>query len=152
MENYDKVKELIEHYGRKKTALMPILHDVQEHYGYIPQAAQDLIAAELKIPISDVYGLITFYARFSLVPQGKNKVSICMGTACYVKGAENILNAVRKNLGIESGGTTEDGLFSIEETYCIGACGLAPVVRINEDVYGKITREQVEVVLSKYRG
>jgi NADH-quinone oxidoreductase E subunit len=151
MENYDKVKELIERYGRKKTALMPILHDVQEHYGYIPQTAQDLIAAELNIPLTDVYGLITFYARFSLVPQGKNRVSICMGTACYVKGAEKVLHAVKKSLGINSGETTEDGLFSIDETYCIGACGLAPVMTVNENVYGKMTSEQVEEVLSKYR-
>jgi len=151
MENYDKVKELVERYGRRKMALMPILHDVQEHYGYIPQTAQDIIAAELKIPLTDVYGLITFYARFSLVPQGKNRVSICMGTACYVKGAEKVLSAVKQNLGINSGETTEDGLFSIDATYCVGACGLAPVMMVNDNVYGKITPEQIKDVLSKYR-
>jgi len=151
MENYDKLKELIEHYGRTRSALMPILHDVQEHYGYIPRGAQEMIAAELRIPIADVYGVITFYARFSLVPQGKNRVSICMGTACYVKGSEDVLTAVKKSLGIDTGETTEDGLFSIEETRCIGACGLAPVITVNRDVYGKIAPEQVEDVLSKYR-
>jgi len=151
MENYDKLKELIAHYGRKRSSLMPILHDVQEHYGYIPRGAQELIAAELRIPITDVYGVITFYARFSLVPQGKNRVSICMGTACYVKGAEAVLIAVKQNLGIETGETTEDGLFSIEETRCVGACGLAPVMMVNRDVYGKIAPEQVDEVLSKYR-
>jgi NADH-quinone oxidoreductase E subunit len=151
MENYDIVKEFIERYGRKKTALMPILHDVQEHYGYIPQSAQDLIASELKIPLTEIYGLITFYARFSLVPQGKNRVSVCMGTACYVKGAENVLQAVKQYLGINSGETTEDGLFSIDQTYCVGACGLAPVMTVNENVYGKMTPDQVEGVLSSYK-
>jgi len=151
MEDYSIVKEFIERYGRKKMALMPILHDVQEHYGYIPQGAQDIIAEELKIPLTEVYGLITFYARFSLVPQGKNRVSVCMGTACYVKGAENVLRAVKSNLGINSGETTEDGLFSIDETYCVGACGLAPVMTVNDNVYGKMTPEQVEGILSSYR-
>jgi len=151
MENYDKVLELIEHYGRKRSSLMPILHDVQEHYGYIPRKAQELIAKELRIPLADVYGVITFYARFSLVPQGKNRVSVCMGTACYVKGSEDVLAAVKKNLGINTGETTEDGLFSIEETRCIGACGLAPVITVNRDVYGKIAPEQVDEVLLKYK-
>ncbi|MCL2146949.1 MAG: NADH-quinone oxidoreductase subunit NuoE [Synergistaceae bacterium] len=151
MENYDKVKELIERFGRKKMALMPILHEVQEHYGYIPQGAQDLIAAELRIPPTEIYGLITFYARFSLVPQGKNKVSACMGTACYVKGAENVLHAVKQNLGIDAGETTKDGTFSIEKVYCLGACGLAPVMTVNEDFYGKMSPDKVEEVLSSYK-
>jgi len=147
----EKVKEFVELYGRSKTSLMSILHDVQEHFGYIPRRAQELIAAELTIPVSDVYGLITFYARFSLVPQGKNKVSICMGTACYVRGAEDILNAVKRNLQLNTGETSEDGLFSIEETRCIGACGLAPIMTVNRDVYGKIRPEQVDEIILKYR-
>ena len=151
METYEKVKGLIELYGRARASLMPILHDVQEHYGYIPQRAQEIIAAELRIPVSDVYGLITFYARFSLVPQGKNKVSVCMGTACYVRGAENVLHEVQKVLNINTGETTKDGLFSIEETRCVGACGLAPIIMVGRDVYGKVSPEQVEGIISKYR-
>jgi len=151
MENFEKVNEFIERYGHTRSALMPILHDVQEHYGYIPRSVQELISAELHIPIADVYGVITFYARFSLVPQGKNRVSVCMGTACYVRGAEDVLNKVKQSLGINTGETTEDGLFSIEETRCVGACGLAPVMTVNRDVYGKITPDQVEGVLLKYR-
>ena len=151
MEIEEKVKEFIELYGRSKTSLMSILHDVQEHFGYIPRRAQELIADELRIPVSDVYGLITFYARFSLVPQGKNKVSICMGTACYVRGAEAILNAVKQSLQLNTGETSGDGLFSIEETRCIGACGLAPIMTVNRDVYGKIKPEQVDEIILKYR-
>ena len=151
MENFEKVNDFIEHYGRSRSALMPILHDVQEHYGYIPRCVQERISEELRIPIADVYGVITFYARFSLVLQGKNKVSICMGTACYVRGAEDVLNKVKQSLRIETGETTEDGIFSIEETRCIGACGLAPVLTVNRDVYGKISPEQIDEVLSKYR-
>ena len=151
MENDEKVKEIINLNGRSKTALMSILHDVQEHYGYIPPQAQELIAEELHIPITDVYGLITFYARFSLVPQGKNKISVCMGTACYVRGAEAVLQAVKENLKINTGETTKDGLFSIEETRCVGACGLAPIMMVGRDVYGKVSPEQVGGIISKYR-
>ena len=151
MENDEKVKEFIDLNGRSRTALMPILHDVQEHYGYIPQSAQELIAAQLRIPVSDVYGLITFYARFSLVPMGKNKISVCMGTACYVRGVEAVLRKLKQSLNIDTGETTKDGLFSIEETRCVGACGLAPIMMVNRDVYGKINPEQVEEIISKYR-
>ena len=151
MENDEKVKEFIEFYGRSKTSLMSILHDVQEHFGYIPHRAQELIADELRIPVSDVYGLITFYARFSLVPQGKNKISVCMGTACYVRGSEEVLHAVKQNLNINTGETTKDGMFSIEETRCVGACGLAPIMMVNRDVYGKINPGQVDEIISKYR-
>jgi len=151
VEDFNTIIEIIEHNGRTKTALMGILHDVQEHYGYIPRRAQDLIASELRIPLSDVYGLITFYARFSLVPRGKNKISVCMGTACYVRGAEDVLHKLEQILGINAGETTADGLFSIEQMRCVGACGLAPIMTVNRDVYGKITPDQVEKIVAKYR-
>ena len=151
MENSQEVREIVRRHGSAKGALISILHEVQELCGYIPREAQQAIADELRIPIAEVYGVITFYARFSLVPQGKNKCSICMGTACYVRGAEDILHAVQKSLGVGTGETTEDGMFSIEETRCVGACGLAPILTVNRDVYGKITPEQVDGVISKYR-
>ena len=150
METTEKIMDIVERYEHMEGSLIPILHEVQELYGYIPYGAQEIIARELKIPLSDIYGVITFYSRFTLKPAGKCKISVCLGTACYIKGAEDILNAVKKHLGIDTGETTADGLFSIEETRCVGACGLAPIVTINKDVYGKVTPEQIEGILSKY--
>ena len=150
METSQKVREIIARYEGMEGALIPILHEVQEYYNHIPRAAQETIAEALRIPMSDIYGVITFYSRFTLSPTGKYKVTICMGTACYVKGAENVLQAVKNHLGLDSGETTEDGLFSIEEAYCVGACGLAPIMMVNEDVYGKISPVEVAGILDKY--
>jgi len=147
----EKVKKIVEHYKNTEGALIPILHEVQEAFGYIPKDVQEFIAHELKIPLSEIYGVVTFYSRFSLHPKGKNSVFVCMGTACYVKGAELVLNAVKDDLKIGAGETSSDGLFSIEETRCIGACGLAPIMMINEDVYAKVTPDQIGGILEKYR-
>jgi len=147
----EKAKEIVEHYKNTEGSLIPILHEVQETFGYIPKDVQEFMAHELKIPLSEIYGVVTFYSRFSLHPKGKNRVSVCMGTACYVKGAEMVLNAVKDDLQIGAGETSPDGLFSIEETRCIGACGLAPIMTINEDVYAKITPDQIREILEKYR-
>ena len=151
MEHNEKVKEIVARYKDAEGPLIPILHEVQESFGYIPKSAQELIAGELNIPLSEIYGVITFYSRFTMKPKGKYNIFCCLGTACYVKGAEAVLQAVKDNLGIESGETTEDGLFSIEEARCIGACGLAPIMMINEDVYAKMTPELVDGILTKYR-
>ena len=151
MEKRKAVAEIIQRHAKEPGALIPILHEAQEHFGYIPRDVQGMIAAGLRMPIADVYGVITFYSRFSLTPQGKNRVSICMGTACYVRGAEDVLHEVKKQLGVDTGQTTEDGLFTIEETRCVGACGLAPIMTVNRDVYGKITPGQVEGILTKYK-
>jgi len=149
MEKNEALKEIVSRYKRLDGPLIPVLQEVQDLYGYIPRGAQEYIAGELRIPIADIYGVITFYARFTLAPKGKYKIFICMGTACYVKGAEKVLEAVKSALGADAGET--GGLFSIEETRCIGACGLAPIMKVNEDVYAKVIPEQVEGILLKYR-
>lgn len=132
-------------------ALMQILHDVQDSFGYIPYEAQKVIAQELNVPLSEVYGVITFYSRFTLNPVGKYKVGVCLGTACYVKGSDKVLERIESILKIKAGETSADGLYSIDATRCVGACGLAPVMTINEDVYGKLVPEDVDKILAKYK-
>jgi len=131
-------------------ALMNVLHEAQEYLGYIPYEAQKFIAEGLDVPLSEVYGVVTFYSRFTLNPVGRHKISVCLGTACYVKGADKILTAVEDCVGIKAGQTRGDGLFSIEATRCIGACGLAPVMMIDEDVYGKLSVDEVPAIIEKY--
>lgn len=137
--------------GKDDSDLIEILHLVQNTYGYIPEEMITLISKTLDIPPSKIYGVITFYSRFSLVPTGKYSISVCMGTACYVKGAGDILEEVKKELGIDSGETTEDGLFSIVETRCIGACGLAPVVTVNEEVHGRLKKGDMTKIIDELR-
>lgn len=149
-EDQDKISEIIEQNKDIKGSLIPVLHEVQEFYGYLPYEAQVMIAEGLGIPLADVYGVATFYSRFTLAPVGKYKVGVCMGTACYVRNASKILEKVEGMLGIKGGETTEDGKFSIEPTRCIGACGLAPVMTINGDVYGKLVAGDVEGIIAKY--
>lgn len=146
-----KVKGFIEAYKGTKGALIPILHEVQESFGYIPYEAQTLIAEGLDIPVSEVYGVVTFYSRFTLKPTGKYKVSVCLGTACYVKGSSRVLDKIEEVLGVKAGDSSEDGIYSVEATRCIGACGLAPVMTVNEDVYGKVTPNEVEAILAMYK-
>ncbi|MCL1789577.1 MAG: NAD(P)H-dependent oxidoreductase subunit E [Oscillospiraceae bacterium] len=133
-------------------ALMPVLQQAQEVYGYLPIEVQEIIAREMDVPLAKIYGIVTFYSQFSLNPKGKYKISICLGTACYVKGAGEITKKFQEKLGIEAGGVTPDGKFSVEECRCIGACGLAPVIMINDDVYGRLkgTDQEVADILSKY--
>lgn len=147
----DKVKEIISEQKGVQGALIPVLHNVQEHFGYVPYDAQKIISEEMNIPLTEIYGVITFYSRFTLVPTGKYKVSVCLGTACYVRGSDHILEEVEKEIGVKDGQSSEDGLFSIEATRCVGACGLAPVMTVNEDVYGKVTPEQIKGILAKYK-
>ena len=147
----NKLEEILKKYERNKSNLIQVLNEVQETYGYISEESQKLISEYLTIPMAEVYGVITFYSRFSLEPKGKYNISVCLGTACYVKGSEKILDKIKEILKIDVGQTTEDGKFSIEATRCIGACGLAPVFTINEEVYGKATPESIEGILKKYR-
>ncbi|MDO5028663.1 MAG: NADH-quinone oxidoreductase subunit NuoE [Bacillota bacterium] len=137
--------------GKNDSDLIEILHLVQNTYGYIPEDIITLISKTLDIPPSRIYGVITFYSRFSLVPTGKYSISVCLGTACYVKGAGAILEEIKEELGIDSGQTTEDGLFSIVETRCIGACGLAPVVTINEEVHGRLKKGDMKKIIDELR-
>jgi len=132
-------------------ALIAVLHKAQELFGYLPTAVLDHVAEKLDVPQADVYGVATFYSYFTLTPKGKYQISVCMGTACYVKGAPAILQTVQEQLRIKTGETTEDGLFSLVECRCIGACGLAPVMTIGDDVYGRLTADQIPEILAKYR-
>jgi len=146
-----RLKDYIEKTGRDPSLLLSYLQEAQEIFGYLPEEVQVIISKETGIPLADIYGVVTFYSQFSLVPKGRNSISVCLGTACYVKGAGDILARIKELLNIEVGGVTEDGLFSLDATRCVGACGLAPVVLINKDVYPKMTVDAVEEVLKKYR-
>lgn len=144
----DKVSEILSKYEKgDKTQLIQILNIVQNEFGYIPEEALNNIADYLDISRADVYGVITFYSRFTLTPKGKYNIAVCLGTACYVKGSQKILDRVKERLGIDEGETTKDGMFSIEEMRCVGACGLAPVFTINGKVYGNATVQMLDQVL-----
>ena len=131
--------------------LIMILNDVQEHFGYIPVYAQELIAHHLHVSMAHVYGVITFYSRFSLKPKGKYIISVCMGTACFVKGSKTLMDGLCQKLNIKPGQTTPDGLFSIDEVRCVGACGLAPVFMVNDEVYGKADAAMVSTTIDAIR-
>ncbi|MFA5152813.1 MAG: NAD(P)H-dependent oxidoreductase subunit E, partial [Clostridia bacterium] len=133
-----------------KGALIPVLHEAQEIYGYLPLSVQEIVANALGLPLSEVYGVVTFYTQFSLYPKGQYKIQVCLGTACYVKGSSSILDELKKQLGIEVGQCTKDGKFSLDACRCVGACGLAPVMMINEDVYGTLVASDVANILKKY--
>ena len=145
-----KINEICDRYANDKTPLMMILSDIQKEYGYIPLEVQELVSAKTGISVAEIYGVVTFYSFFSLTPKGKYVIGVCLGTACYVKGAQAIVDEFVKLLGVECGKTTPDGKFTIEGTRCLGCCGLAPVVFINDDVYGKVTVDQVKDILAKY--
>ena len=130
--------------------LMPIMQKAQELFGYLSLETMTIIADALDIPVSEVYGVATFYAQFSLQPKGEYIISVCTGTACYVKGAQAVLDEVINILGVGPGQTTADGRFTIQDTRCLGCCGLAPVMTINQDVYGRLTPEEVKGILEKY--
>ncbi|MCR4778383.1 MAG: NAD(P)H-dependent oxidoreductase subunit E [Lachnospiraceae bacterium] len=134
----------------EKGALMPILQKAQDIYGYLPIEVQTIIARELDIPLEKVYGVVTFYAQFSLFPKGRNAISVCLGTACYVKGSGDIYNKIKEILNIDGGECTADGKFSLDACRCIGACGLAPVMTINGEVYGRLVPGDVAGILEKY--
>ncbi len=146
-----EVNVILQQFTQDKQNLITILNEVQEKYGYIPEIAQTQIAEYLKIPLAEVYGVITFYSRFSLNPKGKYNISVCLGTACFVKGSKEILERAKQKLGIEEGETTPDGMFSLDETRCVGACGLAPVFTVNNEVYGKATVKKLDEVLDEIK-
>ncbi|KPU26281.1 NADH dehydrogenase [Caloranaerobacter sp. TR13] len=152
-ENKEKIEELkkvIEENKEKKGALMPVLHEAQRIFGYLPIEVQRMISEGLNIPLAEIYGVATFYSQFSLIPKGKYQIGVCLGTACYVKGAQAIIDKIKEGLNLEVGGTTKDRKFSLQATRCIGACGLAPVMTINEDVYGRLKADEVPGILKKY--
>lgn len=133
-----------------KGALMPILQKAQGIYGYLPIEVQTIISNEMHVPLEKIYGIATFYSQFTLYPKGKYRVSVCLGTACYVKGSGDIFNRLQEMLGIKDGECTPDGKFSLDSCRCIGACGLAPVMTVNDDVYGKLTIDDLNGIIAKY--
>ncbi len=146
----EQLREVINRHKDDPGALMPVLQEAQEIYGYLPIEVQQMIADAMEIPLEKVYGVVTFYAQFSINPKGKYKISVCLGTACYVKGSGNLYTKLQEKLGISGGEITPDGKFSLDACRCIGACGLAPVLTINEDVYGRLTPDDIDTILAKY--
>lgn len=142
---------VIEKYRGTKGALMPVLQEAQEIYGYLPIEVQKIIAVRMGVSLEEVYGVSTFYSQFVLNPKGEVSIAVCLGTACYVKGSGEILDKITQVLGLPAGSTTPDGKYSLEATRCIGACGLAPVLTVNNEVYGKLTIADVEGILAKYK-
>lgn len=146
-----QIKEIISRYRDERTPLMMILSDIQKEYGYIPLDVQELVSEETGIPVAEIYGVVTFYSFFSLNPKGKYVIGVCLGTACYVKGGQQIIDKFSELLGIKPGETTEDGLFTLSALRCIGACSIAPAVNINGKVYPKMTVDKVIKVVEEYR-
>lgn len=150
-ENIEDLEIYIQDTKNKPGALMPIMQKTQEIFGYLPLEMLQLISRRTGTPLSEIYGVATFYSQFSFIPIGEYKVSVCLGTACYVKGAQGILEEIEKELKIKHGGTTPDLKFSIIEARCLGDCGLAPVFTINDDVYPHVKKEDIKGILDKYR-
>ena len=146
-----KLMEVIAQHKDEAGATIPVLHKAQEIYGYLPIEVQQMISDGLGVPLAEIYGIVTFYTQFSLNPKGKYVIGICLGTACYVKGSGDILEKVKEILGIDVGECTPDGKFSIEATRCIGACGLAPVLTVNDEVYGRLTVDDIADIIKKYQ-
>lgn len=145
-----QLKQIIEKHKSDPGAVMPVLQEAQDVYGYLPIEVQKMIAKGLNVPLEEVFGVSTFYSQFSLSPKGEYNISVCLGTACYVKGSGDILNKFSEILGIEAEECTDDGKFSLTACRCIGACGLAPVLTINDEVYGRLTADDVPDILKKY--
>lgn len=146
----DEIKAICGEYGNDAGELINILHAVQGKLGYLPAEVQELVAMELGIPVAKVYGVVTFYSFFTMAPKGKYPVSVCMGTACYVRGAEKVLDEFRRLLRIEVGETTADGLFSLDSLRCVGACGLAPVAMVGQKVYGRLSPSGVKGIIDEF--
>jgi len=147
-----KLEQVIAENKDKRGSLIQVLHEAQDIYGYLPMPVQKIVAEGMKIPLAEVYGVVTFYSRFTLTPKGKNKISVCLGTACYVKGSNLILDKLKEELGLDVGDCSVDGEFSLDACRCVGACGLAPVFLVNEDVYGRVGPEEVPGIINKYKG
>jgi NADH-quinone oxidoreductase E subunit len=150
----DQLSAIMDEVGQKEYAesyLIAVLHKAQELYGYLPQDAMDQVADKMQIPTAHIWGVATFYHYFNLKPVGKNIVSVCMGTACYVKGADKVLEALKRELGIQVGETTEDKLFTLQEARCLGACGIAPVMMINDKIYGELDPKKTVNLINQYR-
>lgn len=149
-EQETQLRQVIQEHRGEGGALMPVLQKAQAIYGYLPKEVQIIIAMEFGIPLEEVYGVVTFYSQFYITPRSKHQVSVCLGTACYVKGAQDVFDRISRVLKIGAGEMTEDGLFSLDACRCVGACGLAPVMMVGDDVFGKVTVDEVDQILAKY--
>jgi NADH:ubiquinone oxidoreductase subunit E len=150
-DRYETLQAIIARHKDQPGGLMPVMQEAQEAFGYLPMEVQEVIAQGMGKTLSEVYGVATFYSQFSLDKKGKYVISVCLGTACYVKGSQAVMDKLSEYLEIPVGKTTEDGLFTLQGARCLGACGLAPVFTINEQVYGRVTPDQVAGILDKYR-
>jgi len=146
-----KAKKLIKKYSKKKGILIPLLQDIQREYGYVPKEAIDLVAKELNIFPVQIYGILTFYAQFYLSPRGKHIIRVCQGTACHVMGGKELLNYISGKLGIKEGETTKDDMFSLERVACLGCCGMAPVIVVDNDFYGNCSYQKIDNFFKKYK-
>ncbi|HCC69542.1 MAG TPA: NADH-quinone oxidoreductase subunit NuoE [Bacteroidales bacterium] len=146
----DKISEIASSFNNDEHELINVLHKCQEHFGYLPAEVQEVISDKLQVPVAKIYGIVTFYSFFTITPKGQNPISICMGTACYVRGAEKVLEEFKKELNIEVGQTTNDGKFSLSSLRCVGACGLAPVVMVGDKTYGRVAPDDVKDILKEY--
>lgn len=151
-EKFEQLHSAIQRHKEEQGALMPVLQEAQGIFGYVPMEVQEAIAEGLNMPLSEVYGVATFYSQFSLEPRGQNVIGLCLGTACYVKGSQKILDKLTDELKVPVGHTTPDGKFTLNATRCLGACGLAPVMMINDEVYGRLTPDEIPAILQKYKG
>lgn len=149
-QDLNKIKEICVSFKNDANELINVLHKTQEHFGYLPAELQEVVAKELNISVAKVYGVVTFYSFFTMIPKGEFPISICTGTACYVRGADNVLQEFKKQLGIEVGETSEDGKFSLNCLRCVGACGLAPVVLVGDKTYGRVAPDDVKGILEEY--
>ena len=149
-EQENQLKAVIAELKDQKGSLMPIMQKAQDIYGYLPIEVQKMISEEMSVPMEKIYGVATFYSQFNLMPKGDFQISVCLGTACYVKGSGDIFNKIKATLKIDSGECTADGKFSLDACRCIGACGLAPVMTVNDDVYGRLVPDDVKDILAKY--
>ncbi|MDD2590131.1 MAG: NADH-quinone oxidoreductase subunit NuoE [Fermentimonas sp.] len=150
-EKVDKINEICNSFENEPRELINILHETQHEFGYLPAEVQDVIAHNLHVSVAQVYGVVTFYSYFSMIPKGEHPISICTGTACYVRGAEKVLEEFKKELNIKVGETTPDGKFSINCLRCVGACGLSPVVLVGERVFGRVSPDGVKSIIDEYR-
>ncbi|UFS68535.1 NADH-quinone oxidoreductase subunit NuoE [Geomonas sp. RF6] len=145
-----RLREVLDHYRGYEGALIPVLQEAQGIYGYLPSGVLEKIAQELEIPFSEVFGVVTFYAQFHLKQRGRNIIRVCLGTACHVQGGAKIFDALKDTLGVENGGTTDDLRYTLESVACIGACGLAPCIMINDDTHGRLKPEDLKNILEQY--
>ena len=150
-EQEEKLIAVINAHKDVKGSMMPILQQAQEIYGYLPIEVQKIIARETGASVEEIFGIVTFYSQFKLNPNGKYAIAVCLGTACYVKGAQELLDAIEAEIGVKAGDTSPDGKYSVEATRCIGACGLAPVLTVNGEVYGRLTKKDIPGILAKYK-